>query len=98
MDDYIDEFKDLIDLAGYKEGLAIVMKFRKGLRRDIQDQIAQLAHGPPADHDISAWYDAALCCVENLESNALFHGSSRAPTTPNFRVFPTCYGDSAHYL
>ena len=89
MDDYIDEFKDLIDLAGYKEGLAIVMKFHKGLRHDIQDQIVQLAHGHPADHDIGAWYDAALCCAENLESNALFHGSSRAPTIPHFRVFPT---------
>ena len=92
MDEYIDEFKDLIDLAGYKEGLAIVMKFRKGLRRDIQDQIAQLAHGRPADDDPSAWCEAALCCAENLESNALFHGTTRTPmTTSIFRSFPMAH-------
>ena len=88
MDEYVDEFKDLIDVAGYSEGLAIVMKFRKGLRRDIQDQIAQLAHGRPDDGDPSAWYNAALCCAENLESNALFHGAIRPPaTTSTFRSF-----------
>ena len=88
MDDYIDEFKDLIDLAGYKEGLAIVMKFCKGLRRDIQDQIAQLAHGRPADHDISAWYDAALCCAENLESQPRYStGRLRPLRHPTFTYF-----------
>ena len=75
MDEYVDEFKDLIDVASYSEGLVIVMKFRKGLRHDIQDQIAQLAHGRLDDGGPSAWYNAALCCAENLESNALFHGA-----------------------
>jgi hypothetical protein len=32
MDEYVDSFKDLIDLAGYTEGVAIVMKFWRGLR------------------------------------------------------------------
>jgi hypothetical protein len=27
VDDYIDEFRELIDQAGYREGLAIVVKF-----------------------------------------------------------------------
>jgi hypothetical protein len=31
MDEYIDEFWDLIDQAGYRKGLAIVMKICKGL-------------------------------------------------------------------
>jgi hypothetical protein len=31
MDEYIDKFRDLIDQAGYREGLVIVMKFHKGL-------------------------------------------------------------------
>ena len=53
------------------------MKFRKGLRRDLQDQIAQLAYGRPDDADPQAWYTAALVCAENVESNALFHGSAR---------------------
>src|SRR5215470_14707575 len=79
-DEYIDEFRDLIDLSGYVEGLAIVMKFRKGLRRDLQDQIAQLVHGRPDDADPEAWYAAALVCAENVESNALFHRNTRNPT------------------
>jgi hypothetical protein len=45
MDEYIDKFRDLIELAGYREGVVIVMKFHKGLRRDIQDHIVQLVHG-----------------------------------------------------
>ena len=88
MDEYIDEFKDLIDLAGYREGLAMVMKFRKGLRHDIQDAIAQLATGRPSDSDPHAWYEAAISCVENMESNALFHSVARtAPSTSAFRTF-----------
>jgi hypothetical protein len=45
VDDYIDDFRELIDQAGYKEGLPIVVKFRRGLNREIQDQIAQLVIG-----------------------------------------------------
>jgi hypothetical protein len=45
IDKYVDEFWDLIDMARYKEGLAIVIKFWRGLQRDIQDQIAQLSFG-----------------------------------------------------
>ena len=45
VDEYIDEFKDLINPAGYSEGLAIVTKFCRGLQRDIQDLIVQLLMG-----------------------------------------------------
>jgi hypothetical protein len=31
VDDYIDDFQDLIDHAGYMKGLAIVIKFQCGL-------------------------------------------------------------------
>src|SRR6266853_1590435 len=45
VDDYIDEFSELVDEAGYTNGLSIVMKFRKGLDRDIQDRIAEMVQG-----------------------------------------------------
>jgi hypothetical protein len=45
MDEYVDSFKDLIDLVGYTKGVAIVMKFQHRLRHNIQDQIVQLANG-----------------------------------------------------
>jgi len=60
MDEYIDEFRDLIDQAGYSEGLAIVMKFWHGLQWNIQDLIAQLPIGCLADDKLEDWYAAAL--------------------------------------
>jgi Retrotransposon gag protein/Zinc knuckle len=87
VDEYVDEFRDLIDTAGYKEGLAIVIKFRRGLQRDIQDQIAQLPYGRPADDDPEAWYQAALQSAANREANATFHGVAR--TLPPRPAFPS---------
>ena len=82
VDDYVDDFRELIDQAGYKEDLAIVVKFRKGLNREIQDQIAQLAIGRPSDEDAEAWYEAAIRADENRVANNMFHGSSRSSTAP----------------
>jgi Retrotransposon gag protein/Zinc knuckle len=82
VDDYVDDFRELIDQAGYKEGLAIVVKFRRGLQREIQDQIAQLAIGRPPDDDPESWYDAAIRSDENRTANALFHGGTRALPPP----------------
>jgi hypothetical protein len=87
MDEYIDEFCNLIELAGYKEGVTLIMKFHKGLRHNIQDHIAQLAHGKPADSDPQAWYNATLCCVENQELNVLFHRASCMLATSTFCTF-----------
>jgi hypothetical protein len=38
---YIDEFKDLVDLSGYTDPIAIVLKFRRGLNPTTQDRIAE---------------------------------------------------------
>jgi len=82
MDEYIDEFWDLIDQAGYTEGLGIVTKFRCGLQRDIQDLIAQLPVGRLEDDKPEEWYAAATQCVENRAANATFHGGSRSQYPP----------------
>jgi len=84
-DEYIDEFKDLIDLSGYTESIAIVLKFRKGLQRDIQDYIAKMMEGRPRDDDVDSWYTAASLCEENRTANAAFHTT----TKPTFPVRPT---------
>jgi hypothetical protein len=90
VDDYVDDFQELIDQAGYKEGLAIVVKFRWGLHREIQDQIAQLAIRQPPDDEPEAWYDAATHIDENQVANALFHGGTRALPPPRLTsVYPT---------
>ena len=83
VDDYVDKFHNLINTTSYQEGLAIVIKFRRGLQHDIQDQITQLPYGWPADDDPNAWYSAMLQCTANWEANATFHGIGwNLPTPP----------------
>jgi hypothetical protein len=38
---YIDGFKDLVNLSGYTDLIAIVLKFRRGLSLMTQDRIAE---------------------------------------------------------
>ena len=77
IDEYVDEFWELVDQARYKEGLAIVVKFCRSLNRDLQDQIAQLLIRCPNDDDPDEWYSAAIRAEENHMANHLFHGGIR---------------------
>jgi hypothetical protein len=65
VDEYVDEFKELIEKAGYDQGLAIIVKFCRGLNKDIQDVIANIPIGRPLDDHPQAWYDAAIQADEN---------------------------------
>jgi len=91
VDDYIDEFSELVDEAGYTDGLSIVMKFRKGLDRDIQDRIAEMVQGRPSDDDPEGWYGAARTFDANRAANQAFHGVQRqtAPVPTTRPLFPT---------
>jgi hypothetical protein len=102
VDEYVDEFRELIEQAGYTEGLAIVIKFRRGLNRKIQDTIANLPIGRPGDNDPDAWYEAAVQADENRQTNELFHGGTSTPTpTPKSsgNVFTTSNkaGSTSHW-
>lgn len=77
VDEYIDKFKDLIDSSGYSDGLAIVIKFRRGLDPEIQNYVAQMVEGRPKDDDIEGWYLASSRCDENRTANAAFRSQSR---------------------
>jgi hypothetical protein len=85
VDDYIDEFLELVDEARYTDGLSIVMKFKKGLDRDIQDQIVEMVQGRPSDDDPEGWYGTARTFDANWVANQAFHGVQRqtapVPTT-----------------
>lgn len=72
VDEYTDEFCDLIELMGYTDGLVIVMKYRRGLVSDIQAQIATMTIGRPCDNNPKEWYDAAALCDKNRRTNAAF--------------------------
>jgi hypothetical protein len=65
VDKYTDEFRDLIKLAGYTDRLTIVIKFRRGLSWEIQDQVATMPVGQPANDKPKDWYEATALCDEN---------------------------------
>jgi hypothetical protein len=48
---YIDEFKDHVDLSGYTDPIAIVLKFHRGLNPMTQDRIAESGMDRPQDQD-----------------------------------------------
>jgi hypothetical protein len=50
---YIDEFKDLINLSGYTDPIAIVLKFRQGLSLTTQDRIAESGTDRLSDTDFN---------------------------------------------
>jgi hypothetical protein len=56
---YIDEFKDLIDLSGYTDPIAIVLKFHRGLNSTTQDRIAESGTDRPQGRDFDGLFKAA---------------------------------------
>ena len=59
MNDYLDSFLILASDARYTDPRTLVVKFRCGLKLNIQSQIATMPFGQPADTDPEAWYAAA---------------------------------------
>jgi hypothetical protein len=56
---YIDEFKDLVNLSGYTDPIAIVLKFCQGLSPTTQDRIAESGMDRLSDTDFNGWFKAA---------------------------------------
>jgi hypothetical protein len=86
MDMYIDEFSNLIDLSGYSDPLAIVIKFCQGLNTSTQDQIAESGTDRPADNDPDGWYKSARCFDLNRLANEVFHALSTQRLTPTLHA------------
>ena len=77
VNEYVDDFRKLIDRARYFEGAHIVLKFRQGLNPKVQDHVACLTTGCPSDEAPKQWYDAAILCDKNHIANEAFCTSSR---------------------
>jgi hypothetical protein len=77
VDDYCDQFQDLIDHAKYTDGKQIVMKFRKGLENTVADAVATLKEGRPADNDMQGWIKAAKDIARQRFRNEAFNTSVR---------------------
>ena len=83
VDDYLDNFQALVSDAGYTDPRMLVVKFQRGLRLGIQNQIATMPYGQPADTDPDAWYRAAWRIDQARLANKAFQSVSRsAPSTP----------------
>jgi hypothetical protein len=78
---YINESKDLVDLSGYTDPIAIVLKFRRGLNLMTQDRIAESGMDRPKDRDFNSWFKAARRLDLNRLANEAFHLASRHPPT-----------------
>lgn len=99
VDDYLDEFLDLIAEAGYTDPKTLVVKFRRGLDPQIQNAVATMTNGRPSDVAPTAWYDAARNIDQNRASNEAFRSAHRTPipfqtatragTLPISRPIPT---------
>jgi len=59
MNNYLDSFQALVSNAGYMDPQTLVVKFQQGLRLGIQNQIAIMPYGRPADTGPDTWYRAA---------------------------------------
>jgi len=78
VNEYIDEFHELVDHAEYTEGVNIVLKFQHGLSPIIQNYIACLTYGRPSNDIPKDWYDAAILCDENHIANSAFQSTLRS--------------------
>ena len=81
--DYLDSFQALVSDTGYTDPRTLVVKFRRGLRLGIQNQIATMPYGRPADTDPDTWYTAAWRIDQARLANEAFQSiSCSAPSTP----------------
>jgi len=65
VDDYLDQFKDLIEDSGYSDPKTIVVKFRQGLDRQILTALAGMTYRRPSDMDPEAWFRLAIQMDQN---------------------------------
>ena len=72
VDDYLDNFQALVSNAGYMDPQTLVVKFRRGLRLGIQNQITTMLYGRPTDTNPDVWYRAARRIDQACLANEAF--------------------------
>ena len=89
VDDYLDSFLILALDAGYTDPQTLVVKFRRGLKLNVQSQIATMPFGRPADTDPEAWYAAARRIDQARLANEAFQSTLRSTTVTPAALPPT---------
>jgi len=75
----------LVSDARYTDPQTLVVKFRRGLKSNIQNQITTMPFGRPADTDPEAWYAAAQRIDQAWLTNEAFQSMLRSTTTAPMR-------------
>ena len=81
VDDYLDQFRDLVEDSGYTDPKTLVVKFRRGLDRRIASTIGSMAAGRPADNKPEDWYRLAVQMDQNRAAKEAFQSSHRQGPT-----------------
>jgi hypothetical protein len=86
VDNYLDDFRDLISDSGYADPKTIVVKFRRGLNPSIVDAVATMASGRPDDLDPEVWFEATIWFDQNQAANAAFRSAHFGTPQPKTTV------------
>jgi hypothetical protein len=86
VDDYLDDFRDLILESGYTSSKTVVVKFRRGLDPQIGNAIATMTANRPDDLDLEGWYEAAVRIDQNRAMNEAFRNSVK--TLDSYQPLP----------
>jgi len=79
----LDNFQTLVSNVGYADPQTLVVKFRRGFKLGIQNQIATMPYGQLADTDPDAWYRVARKIDQAHLTNEAFQSVSRStPSRP----------------
>jgi len=82
VDDYLDQFCDLIYDSGYTDPKTVMVKFCRGLDRQISTALAGMMYGRPLVTDPEAWFHLAVRMDQNRAADEAFHVSHRQPYVP----------------
>jgi len=85
VDNYLDSFLTLVSNAGYTDPQTLIVKFHRGLKLNIQDQITTILFERPADTNPKAWYVAARRIDQARLTNEAFQSMLQSTT-----IAPMC--------
>jgi len=93
VDEYLDEFQDLIMEAGYSDLKTIVVKLHQGLNSQIQNTIATMPSGCPSNMVPTDWYTAAGTIDQNRATNEAFQSSYQTLSVAPTQTCPSTFND-----
>ena len=88
VDNYLDSFLILTSDARYTDLQTLVVKFRRGLKLNVQSQITTMPFGRPADTDPEAWYATARRIDQAWLANKVFQSMLQSTTVTPARSAP----------